>query len=224
MDNKKEIIFACRYLRAHLDAAQLKMGTDIPVIELDTKLHRQPEKMRARIMQEISCLPPDYGTILVAMAYCGGSWRDIISDRRVVIPRMDDCITILLTVTDDWVSNRKKTGCMYLTDNRNDGMTIPEMYRNYTSLYGERRGKRVFQMMFDSYTSIGIIDSDVYDSYNQEMADYAKLSAELINGSVDHVPGSNMVLEKLVSGNWDEQFLILEPGAFMTEFDLWESA
>ncbi|MBQ3404351.1 MAG: DUF1638 domain-containing protein [Oscillospiraceae bacterium] len=223
MNRDKSIIIACRYLKNHLDAAQLKMGTDIPVIELDTKLHRQPEKMRARIMREIGALPPEYGTILVAMAFCGGSWREIISDRRIVIPRMDDCISILLTVTDDWVSNRKKTGCMYLTDNRNDGMTIPEIYRNYTMLYGERRGKRVFQMMFDSYNSIGIIDSDVYDSRDREMLDFAKQSAELINGSVEHVPGSNMVLEKLVSGNWDEQFLILEPGTVMTEFDLWEN-
>ena len=34
-----------------------------------------------------------------------------------------------------------------------------------------------------------------------------------------YVPGSNIILEKLVSGKWDDQFLIIEKGGVMTEED-----
>ena len=34
----------------------------------------------------------------------------------------------------------------------------------------------------------------------------------MIHSKLGYVPGSNILLEKLVSGRWDEQFVILEPG------------
>ena len=48
---------------------------------------------------------------------------------------------------------------------------------------------------------------------------YTEESAELIGGSIIHVPGSNRVLEKLVSGEWDSQFLVLEPGRTVSDGD-----
>lgn len=37
-------------------------------------------------------------------------------------------------------------------------------------------------------------------------------NADLIRCILDYVPGSNRILEKLVSGKWDEQFVIFEKG------------
>ena len=34
----------------------------------------------------------------------------------------------------------------------------------------------------------------------------------MIRCILDYVPGSNRILEKLVSGKWDEQFVIFEKG------------
>lgn len=218
------IILACQFLSAHLEEAQRTMGTEIPVIELDTSLHEFPEKMREKILEEISNIPKEYDTILVGMGFCGGSWGDVHCDRRVVIPRIDDCISILLTLTDEWNSNLKKPGCMYQTDNRNNNMTIPGMRENMLEKYGEVKGKVLFDIMFVSYRKIGIIDTGVYDSYSEENEELARASAELIGGTVEHVPGSNRILEKLVSGRWDDQFMILEPGETMREWDLFPDA
>ena len=220
--DKKAIILTCRFLDLHLRSAQEKMGTNIPVIELDTSLHREPEKMRERILEEIRGIPPEYDTILVSMGFCGGSWKNVVTDRRVVIPRIDDCITILLTTDDEWKPNRKNTGCMYMTDNTNEDMTIHSMYESCIQQYGEKRGKFYFDVMFSGYHRVGIIDTGVYDSYAPDFLKEAQLSADLIDGTVEHVPGSNRILEKLVSGQWDDQFLILEPGMAMEERDLFE--
>ncbi len=215
----RNIILACKNLRFHLEKAQKAMGTAIPVIELDTSLHKEPEKMREKILSEIEKIPAEYDTILAAMGFCGGSWRDVNIRKRIVIPRMDDCITMLLTTDDNAETNRKAPGCMYLTDNRDEQMTIPGIWRSLISRCGEKRGERVFRLYFKYYTRVGIIDTGVYDSYSREFAELAEESAALIGGSVEHVPGSNRVLEKLVSGCWDRQFYVLEPGMTLSEDD-----
>lgn len=221
MDGNK-VILACQFLRFHLDSAQEKMGTDIPVIELDTTLHKEPAKMRERILEEISKLPKEYDTILVAMGFCGGSWREVVTDRRVVIPRIDDCISILLTIDDEWEPNRKAMGCMYMTDNDNEEMTLPSLMDSYVAKYGEKKGQLLFDMMFAGYKKVSVIDTGVYDSYDPDYLAYAQRAADLIDGELDHTPGSNMILQKLVSGQWDQQFMILEPGETMEEMDLFK--
>ena len=219
MENEKNIILVCKNLHHHLNCAQQAAGTDFPVIELDTSLHAEPEKMREKILEEIDKIPPEYTTVLVAMGFCGGSWKDVSVSRRIVIPRMDDCITILLTTTDQSISNLKHTGIMYLTDNRDDEMTIPGILSNMLEKYGEKRGRKLFQVYFDAYQQVSVIDTGAYDSYSPEMVAYAEHSADLIGATVDHVPGSNRVLQKLVTGDWDDQFLVLEPGETMAEED-----
>ena len=47
------IILTCKNLRYHPDAAQCKMGTDYEVVDLDTALHVEPEKMRLELPEEI---------------------------------------------------------------------------------------------------------------------------------------------------------------------------
>ena len=126
---------------------------------------------------------------------------------------------MLLTIDDRPLPNRKIPGCMYLTDNRDEQMTIPGIRRSIIARCGEKRGDRVFRLYFKNYTRVGIIDTGVYDSYGPEYLDLAKESAELIGGSVIHVPGSNRVLEKLVSGNWDSQFNIAESGRILSDDD-----
>ena len=213
------VILVCKNLRLHLEKAQEAMHTNIPVIELDTSLHKEPEKMRERILSEIEKIPPEYNTVLAAMGFCGGSWRDVPVDRTVIIPKMDDCITMLLTTDDTPVPNRKVPGCMYLTDNRDEQMTIPGIRRSLIVRCGEKKGEKVFRLYFKHYTHVGIVDTGIYDSYGTEYQGLAEESAELIGGSIIHVPGSNLVLEKLVSGEWDGQFLILEPGRTVSDGD-----
>ena len=215
----KNVILVCKNLRFHLEKAQEAMRTDIPVIELNTSLHKDPDKMREKILSEIDRIPSEYDTILAAMGFCGGSWRNVPVSHRVVIPRMDDCITMLLTADDDPIPNRKVPGCMYITDNRDEQMTVPGIRRNLIAQCGEKKGEKVFRLYFKHYSRIGIVDTGIYDSYGPEYQELAKESADLIGGSIIHVPGSNRVLEKLVSGNWDGQFYVLEPGQTLSDKD-----
>mgnify|MGYP001153213568 CR=1 FL=1 len=47
----------------------------------------------------------------------------------------------------------------------------------------------------------------------------AQKNADMIHAALDYVQGSNRILEKLVSGEWDEQFLVAEPGHLIRHGD-----
>lgn len=213
------VILACSSLLLHVEAAQKKMNTRFPVVELDRRLHAEPKQMRSRILESLERLPQSCETVLVAMGYCGGSWDRIPLSRRVVVPKVDDCITLLLHTDDTPHGNLKEVGHMYFRDCGTGPYSIAEMYENLCRTYGMELGTSVWGAWFENYTNADIMDTGVYDCYSEEYVAEAQKNADLIRCSLGYVEGSNRILEKLVSGQWDGQFAVLEPGQEMGEPD-----
>lgn len=206
-----QIILACDAMMLHLNAAQEKMGTHIPVVEIDRRLHKEPAKMREVLLQELEKLPAEYDTVLLAMGFCGGSLDNIVSDRRLVIPRVDDCITLLLHTDDTWHANLKVCRHMYFRDN-DEYFNVQAIYDRMVEDYGEKKAKKLFKAYFVSYTNADIIETGVYDAHDPDYVADAQRQADMIHSELNFVPGSNIIFEKLVSGRWDEQFVVAEPG------------
>ena len=129
----------------------------------------------------------------------------------MVIPRMDDCVTILLHKDDEWHPNLKKPGHFYQIDEENDHFLLTTIYNKTLEKYGERRAKRICSMMFESYTNVDVVDTDVFDCHTEAFVAKMQREADFINVPLDFVAGSNRVMEKLVSGEWDDQFIIVKP-------------
>lgn len=203
----------------HIEQAQKRMGTDFEIVELDRSLHEYPEKMRDCIIQALHELPAHFTTVLVAMGYCGGSWKDIPVSRRIVIPKMDDCITMLLHTDGTCHGNLKEVGHMYFRDGDTGRYSIKGMKESLCQKYGTEMGLTVFDAWFHSYTDADIIDTGAYDCHSEEYLMNARENASLIHCALHHVPGSNLVLENLITGQWDSQFLVIEAGQNVTEED-----
>ena len=67
--------------------------------------------------------------------------------------------------------------------------------------------------------TVNIIDTGAYDAYDSIYLEKARAEADTFNGGVEHVQGSNLILEKLVSGNWGHQFICVEKGQVLTTED-----
>lgn len=214
MNSVNTVILACDSMLTHIQAAQWKMGTDFPVIKLEQKLHMVPEQMRDKIIAALEALPESVDTVLVAMGYCGGSWKEVTVPCRVVIPKMDDCITMLLHTDDVQHDNLKASGHMYFRDDVDvdERLTVRGMMKNLIDTYGEKRGMMVFNTWFAGYRYADIIDTGVYDCRSEEYLEKIRKSAELIGCDIIYSEGSNIILEKLVSGKWDDQFVVCEAG------------
>lgn len=213
------VILACSAMSLHVAAAQKTMKTDFPVIEVDSSLHENPSKMRQKIIETLEQMEKSIDTVLAAMGFCGGSWEDIATDKRVVIPRVDDCITLLLHTDDTWYPNLKQCGHLYLRDDIEGKFSPKSIKKNLCSQYGDSEGSFVFRTWFGSYTNADIIDTGAYDCHSEAYMLEAMENADLMEATLDYVPGSNLILEKLVSGRWDQQFLVIEPGNTVSNMD-----
>ena len=108
------VILACTTLADYVRAAQQTCRTAYPVVLLDRNYHVEPAKMREHILATIDTLPADVDTVLVAMGFCGGSWQDVTCPKKLVIPRVDDCVSLVMTTTDTVNPNTKQMGHMRL--------------------------------------------------------------------------------------------------------------
>jgi hypothetical protein len=108
---------------------------------------------------------------------------------------------------------------MYLADDIDGKLSVPKIYAEQLEKYGEKKGKRLFDIWFESYRYVDIIDTGCYDCHCEAYVSKAEESAKLIHSQVQFVEGSNILLEKLVSGRWDEQFIVAEKGQVLEKED-----
>jgi len=215
----RTIIISCGFLRHHVDAAQEKMNTNYEIIEMDTTLHAEPKDMRTALWETMEKLDDDVDQVLIAMGLCGGSVSELPLPKNIVMPKVDDCITMLMHTDENWYPNLKEGGHMYLADDIDGKLSVPKIYREQLEKYGEKKGKRLFDIWFESYRYVDIIDTGYYDCHCEDYISKAQEAAELIHSEVQYVDGSNILLEKLVSGRWDKQFIVAEKGQILQKED-----
>lgn len=206
------VILSCSSLERYVAAAQKCQGTSYPVVYLDKKHHVEPKNMRQCILEAERALPADVDTVLVAMGFCGGSWEGLSFARRVVIPRVDDCISLLLQTGDAYIPNLKETGHMYMVEMDPNDFDMKKMFSAQPDFYPGIPQEELMRMIFGAYHHLDIVDTGLTDCYSEDYVMKAQENADLMQAELDYVPGSNHLLEKLVGGNWGQQFLIAQPG------------
>ena len=210
------VILACSSMARQVAAAQRKMGTDYPVRCVDRRYHAEPKEMRLRLIEALGGLAGEFDTVLVAMGFCGGSWESVYAPLRVVAPRADDCITILLNTDGAPHENLKEPGHIYIRDTDTGRYSLEGLRESVCERYGREQGLALFDKWFASYTHADIIDTGTYDSRAEDFLAQARRGAEITRCELRHVPGGSVVLEKLVSGDWDDLFVVAEAGETLT--------
>lgn len=222
MDHADIVIFACSSLRDYIDAAQQKAGTSYPIIFLDKENHMEPQNMKKCIVAAEQTLPATVKTVLIAMGFCGGALDHVTFSRRFIIPRVDDCVSLMLQKDGVYDPNPKQAGHLYMMEQDPDDLSFQKLLADSQTGYEGLSAEDLFHMYFDNYTNLDIIDTGLTDCYSEEYAAKAQATADQIHAALDYVEGSNLLLEKLVMGRWDDQFLVAEPGHLIRHADFFE--
>lgn len=216
VDMDQTVILACSSFRDYLSAAQKKMHTDLPVIWLDERLHRDPALMREAILSELERLPETVKTVLVCMGFCGGSWADVPARQRIVIPRADDCVSILLHTARRRGFDLKDPGHLYVKGPDPRAASFKEIFRRMTETADEEAKRAHHKRWRDSYCGIDVIRAGIYDCDAEDYLAPVREDARFLEAEMRTVEGSNLILEKPVSGRWDDCFCVFEPGTTVT--------
>ena len=206
------VIISCSSLKDYIEHAQRKVGTRYPVIYLNRLYHRDPTEMRAHILQALATLDPEVDTVLAAMGFCGGSWQEVQPPCRLVMPRIDDCISLLLQTTDRPMFDLKEPGHLYVKDQDPTRENFHRIFDRMTEDLDENTKKSYHQDWMRHYHEIDIIDTGLNDCRRPDYVNTVRADADWLQADMDIVPGGTYLLEKLFAGRWGEQFLVFNAG------------
>ena len=218
---KKKILIACSMIEDEINAAFDRFGIqDIEIWWQERGHHNDPDKLREVVQAEIS-RAENAGADLIMLGYglCGNGALGWHADKAVLaMPRFDDCVNMMLCTGKRDRRNYLKAGHMYLTGgwSRDDGALLT-MLDSYLEKYGERKGKKLMKLMLASYTGVTVIDTGCFEM--KPVIEYADECAERFGLKRYIVPGDNKPMEKLITGEWDDDIIIAEPGQIIKEED-----
>ena len=206
------VILACSSLMDYVNAAQKKVGTELPVLYMNRVYHRDPKEMRRHILAQLAALPVAADTVLVAMGFCGGSWADIEAPCRIVMPKIDDCVSLLLQCGDTPVSDLKKPGHLYVREKDPHRESFHAIFDRLTQDVDAETKKRYHEDWKRLYSNIDIMDTGLNRCREAAYRAIVQEDADWLDAELSYVSAGTHLLEKLFSGQWDGQFLVVEKG------------
>ena len=217
MDPKRTKIIACAtVIEEMLPFIPSEMAYQV----LDFGLHLSPGKLKEKLQAEIDASCPDYDTILLGYGLCSLAVIGLKAPNcSLVIPMVDDCIAIFLGSRQAYSDQTKKEpGTYYLTKGWIEVADTPfDDYERLVAKYGQERADYIMQTMLKHYTRLAYIDTGHTDK--QPYLDYARKTADRFNLRFEEIPGSNELVVKMLTGPWDQDFLIVGPGHTITYMD-----
>jgi hypothetical protein len=137
----------------------------------------------------------------------------------LVVPRVDDCIAIFLGSHSAYLEQfGREPGTYYLTKGWIEVSDTPfTEYERLAEKYGPERAERMTKLMLKNYTRLAFIDTGHYEQVRYRA--YARRTAELFGLRYEEIPGSKALVEKMLYGPWDGDFVIARPGETITYTD-----
>lgn len=213
------VILACQTMKDEIEFVLKESGLDYPVEYLESGLHNYPENLREKIQEKINTINADI--ILLVFGCCGKGLVGIKSTRaKLIIPRIDDCITLVLGSTENRRSIPEEISTYFITK----GWLDPEgnvmwSYLDWVKRYGEQKALRLTKKLLANYTRFTIIDTGAYDI--ETILPKIQNSCEKFNMQYNIIPGSLRLLRLLVLGRWNSEFIVLDPGQETTTEDFY---
>jgi len=204
------VVLACQTISDEMNLAMKLTGAQYPVCWVESGLHNSPQKLKARIQEEINKIDCA-STILLAFGYCGLALSGIKSNyARLILPKVDDCISLLLGSNKLRIDISREKPTYFFTRGWIDcERSLLGEYEHCVQKYGQKRGTKIMQTLFKEYKCMAVIDTGAYNP-----ADCIEKTRDLAASfGLEHtlIKGSLYLFEKLLLGPWDEDFVIAEP-------------
>jgi hypothetical protein len=212
----------------YLCAARSPHIIDLEILRLG--LHKDPDDLRRRLQARIDAASgQECDALVMVYGLCGQSTAGLTAgDVPLVIPRAHDCITLFLGARQRY--HEQFTQCpgtyWYALDyiERSDGSTtlslgseadqdIRAEYDEYVAKYGEDNANYLMEVMGawrNHYQRAAFIDMGVGDSTAVEAK--ARDEAARRGWTFERLAGDLILIRRLLEGDWETDFLILQPG------------
>ena len=214
----------------YLCAAQSPHLVDVTLYKLG--LHRSPSDLQARLQNEIDATASAYDAVVMVYGLCGRTTAGITARSiPVVIPRAHDCITLFLGsraryaeqhenqpgtywYSQDYIERSTVDGSLSALGSVDSAAAgIEDEYATYVAKYGEDNAAYLMEAMGAwraHYRRAAFLDMDLGGT--QSVEQMARDEAERRGWTFERVAGNLVLVRRLLNADWNEDFLILQPG------------
>ncbi len=207
----KTVAIACKTLEEEVKLVLRRIERPKPeLIWVESGLHNTPEKLRARLQLELDGLR-EVGRVLLIFGICGNSALYLRSrDFEIILPRVDDCITLMLGSFYERRKISSEVGTYFLTRGwlRNES-NIYSDYQYALKKYGKRITEEIYKTLLAHYIQLGLIDTGAYDF--EEFLKETKIISTTLGLTQRPIKGTLSYLEQLLTGPWPEIAFVTVP-------------
>jgi len=205
----RPVVVACKTLEKELHAAMEQVECAYPVYWIESGLHNTPARLNAALDAAMDHCS-GFSHVLLAMGFCGNSIVGVSTrDSFVILPRVDDCISLLLGSMDRR-SALNAEGLYFFTEGWLRGeRTILVEYQYALKKYGPKRANAAFSAMLRHYRSAALLDTGCFDV--QSARAETKQIAQILNLEYCEIPATLDHIKQLLTGPWQEDRFITIP-------------
>jgi hypothetical protein len=159
-------IIACSILQRELENILKKLHWSPEVLYLDATLHVNPQKMRSALVEQINTMANRVDVVFLGYGFCQ-SLQGIEEECSipVILPQVDDCISLLLGPERYAEEVKKETGTWFMTPGWAEvgaEMVIKELHLDRVVKYG-KDPMQMARRLFTHYRRGLLIDTGVGD-------------------------------------------------------------
>ncbi|MDW7739304.1 MAG: DUF1638 domain-containing protein [Bacillota bacterium] len=215
----KTAIIACKTLEDEINLAVSKTKTNHKIYWIDSGLHNYPDRLRQNLQECIDKIGV-YNYIVLLFGLCGNSLLHLSSKHaKLVIPKVDDCISMFLGGNRERRNIEENTRAYYLTKGwlRYEN-NIWHEYLQCIEKYGLEKTRKIFGIMLKHYTHLIVIDTGAFDS--AEFIEETKKIAVELNLEHKVIKGDLSILDRALTNEWQKDFVVIKPGEKITLNDM----
>ncbi len=224
-------VLACEVFTRELEQLSKDCAHQLDITYLPKGLHDLgQDKMLARMQAEVDAVPAQaFDAILLVYGLCNNGISGLkANNTKLVVPRAHDCITLFLGGraeykqefdnnpgtyyrTTGWIEHESADGAGDETIQQKLGLFMA--YEELVEKYGEDNAKYIQETMgsgVEHYSRLAFIQMGV--DGEEPFIEQSRKEAEEKEWTFDLVKGSLTLLQRLTRGDWDDDFLIVEPG------------
>ena len=204
-------IIACETVKDELEYSIKECGKSFDILWIESGLHNTPNKLTIRLQEELDQID-GCERVLLCFGTCGNAVLGLKTGRfELIMPRVDDCISLLFGSVKARRDYDKEAAAYYLTEGwlRGERNLLVE-YDYSVEKYGAEQAKEIADMMYGHYRTMALfepINGDVTDllKATENLSSILELQQKVLSPSVSYITD-------LLSGPWSEdKFIIKAP-------------
>lgn len=204
------LILACSTIRDELEKAAAATSCPYRFVWVESGLHLAPDSLRRRLQEELDKIS-DVQRVLLAFGFCGNAVAGLkTGNYELIIPRVDDCITLLLGSKENRDRCCRHGGVYFLTKGWLEGeINIWREYQAVLERFGPERTERIYRRMLAHYKFLGLIDTGAYDV--PTLLPHVREISATLNLELLVLEGTDRYLKHFLVGLWNEDHFVTIP-------------